>query len=134
AFNWETEPPDPQEEETYKRSKIQWKSRESGNHRLLLNWHRVLITMRKTLPALATFNKNFVQVNIPAPGLLVVNRQSEAEDGELTCIFNFSKVARSYIFQGVFNRYRMILDSMDKQYSKQTDLPSFEHPKEICKG
>src|SRR5690606_4570153 len=61
GYNWDTEPLDPQEEETFQRSKIQWNLREKADHKLLLMWYKRLIGLRKNFPALATFNKNFLQ-------------------------------------------------------------------------
>lgn len=36
-FNWETEPPDPQDELTFQQSKIQWHKRADGKHAILLD-------------------------------------------------------------------------------------------------
>jgi maltooligosyltrehalose trehalohydrolase len=52
AFRWMGEPPDPQAEETFQRSKVDRELRLEGNHRLLLDFYRDLILMRKRVIAL----------------------------------------------------------------------------------
>jgi maltooligosyltrehalose trehalohydrolase len=53
AFNWVPEDvPDPQDPETFFRSKLRWEERASGKHAELLAWYRRLIELRRQLPAL----------------------------------------------------------------------------------
>lgn len=54
AFGWRPEDvPDPQDPETFRRSHLNWKETAEGEHRELLEWHRDLIRLRKTLPELS---------------------------------------------------------------------------------
>ena len=52
AFGWGDEVPDPQSEETFQRSKLDWSSREESPHRELLALYRDLLALRKREPAL----------------------------------------------------------------------------------
>src|SRR5690606_29059914 len=52
AYHGNAELRDPQEEETFRESILQWKLRMRGKHSVLRNWYATLITLRKTLPAL----------------------------------------------------------------------------------
>lgn len=52
AFGWVVEPPDPQAEETYTRSKLDWDKRAGGRHAALLALHRELLRLRREEPAL----------------------------------------------------------------------------------
>jgi len=47
--------PDPQSEEVFLQSKLNWHQRSSGKHLVLLNWHKSLIKLRQTHPALRNF-------------------------------------------------------------------------------
>jgi len=53
SFGWEPDTiPDPQEEETFLRSKLDWKELQREPHNSILDWHRSLIKLRRRLPAL----------------------------------------------------------------------------------
>ncbi|MBK9169585.1 MAG: malto-oligosyltrehalose trehalohydrolase [Bryobacterales bacterium] len=60
AFGWDPrEVPDPQDEETFRRSKLNWEEIDRDPHRELLAWHRELIALRKSLPSLAPARVSF---------------------------------------------------------------------------
>jgi maltooligosyltrehalose trehalohydrolase len=53
AFGWSPdEVPDPQAEETFERSRLKWDEESRAPHAELLEWHRALITFRKSMPEL----------------------------------------------------------------------------------
>ena len=53
AFGWKPEEvPDPQARETFLRSKLKWDELANGAHAEMLDWHRRLIELRRTEPAL----------------------------------------------------------------------------------
>ncbi|NUQ22280.1 MAG: malto-oligosyltrehalose trehalohydrolase [Gemmatimonadaceae bacterium] len=52
AFGWGDEVPDPQSEETFQRSKLDWTSRERSPHRELRALYRDLLALRRREPAL----------------------------------------------------------------------------------
>jgi maltooligosyltrehalose trehalohydrolase len=53
AFGWDPEDiPDPQAEETFLRSKLDWEERQREAHSDMLDWHRSLIGLRRRIPAL----------------------------------------------------------------------------------
>ena len=45
--------PDPQDPQTFERSKLDWSTAESGDHARLLDLYRELIALRRALPALS---------------------------------------------------------------------------------
>ncbi|HEY2683892.1 MAG TPA: malto-oligosyltrehalose trehalohydrolase [Steroidobacteraceae bacterium] len=47
AFKWQGEVPNPQEESTFQRSKLNWSEIGEANHADLLDWHRRLIALRR---------------------------------------------------------------------------------------
>jgi len=54
AFGWEPDTiPDPQAEETFLRSKLNWDELRREPHDTILDWHRSLIKLRRRLPALS---------------------------------------------------------------------------------
>jgi maltooligosyltrehalose trehalohydrolase len=62
AFHFSGEPPDPQSEETFRQSKIEWKKREAGSCRILLDYYKKLIKLRKEIPVLSNLNKDQLHV------------------------------------------------------------------------
>lgn len=59
---WEGEPPDPQSEDTFLRSKLNHDLRRQGHHQVLFRFYRELMRLRKTHPALRELDKNRLQV------------------------------------------------------------------------
>ncbi|HVB34169.1 MAG TPA: malto-oligosyltrehalose trehalohydrolase [Patescibacteria group bacterium] len=53
AFAWSGEPPDPQAESTFLRSKLSWRLRAQGRHSTLCEFYRELIRVRRRTPALS---------------------------------------------------------------------------------
>jgi len=53
AFGFaEKDVPDPEDPETFARSKLDWAETDQGKHQQMLNWYRSLIQLRRSLPAL----------------------------------------------------------------------------------
>jgi maltooligosyltrehalose trehalohydrolase len=52
AFRWQQEPSDPQAESTFAASKLNRELRHAGRHRLLADYYRELLALRRTTPAL----------------------------------------------------------------------------------
>ena len=113
-FQWTTEPPDPQDEKTFLNSKLQWKKRKTGHHQSLLQWHKALITLRQRHPALQSFNKNNVRVNIIEEKGLALYRKSDDGNHQLACLFNFSSTEINYTFPP--GSWEKILDSKDNKW------------------
>lgn len=63
AFAWEGEPPDPQAKESFDNSALHWDLRYQQPHDGLLALYRELLTVRKTIPALANLNKNTLRTS-----------------------------------------------------------------------
>jgi maltooligosyltrehalose trehalohydrolase len=89
SFKWSGEPPDPQAEETFKRSKLNHRLKQETGHRTLLEYHKELIRLRKTLPALRSLSKEKMDVvSFEEECVLVVRRWSG--NNEVLAIFNFN--------------------------------------------
>src|SRR5215471_4197447 len=88
SFNWAGEPPDPQAEETFRRSKLNHGLKQETRHRALLEYHTELIRLRKSLPALRTLSKEKMDVvSFEEECVLIVRRWSG--NNEVLAIFNF---------------------------------------------
>jgi maltooligosyltrehalose trehalohydrolase len=73
-FGWSPDDvPDPQDAETFERSKLRWDELDQEPHASLLAWHRSLISLRRSRPALGpgrvviTANLSDSKVRVPVP-------------------------------------------------------------------
>jgi maltooligosyltrehalose trehalohydrolase len=89
-FDWSEEPPDPQDEKTFLRSKLQWNKLDQKINQNLLQWYKMLIQLRKNHPALKNFNKADVSA-IAHGDILVLERQSASRQHRFIALFNFSE-------------------------------------------
>lgn len=93
-FKWQGGLPDPQSTETFLKSKIDWEKRREGHHKVLLNFYRQLIGLRKTIPALSHPDKK----NLCAEGnenqrILFIMRRKDASQIMIALNFNGADVA-----------------------------------------
>jgi maltooligosyltrehalose trehalohydrolase len=64
AFGWDpADVPDPQDPETFRRSKLNWDEVVRSPHKELLDWHRRLIALRRSTPGLADGRFDHVTVD-----------------------------------------------------------------------
>jgi len=86
AFGWEPDDvPDPQDPETFRRSRLDWDEVGHSPHAEVLAWHRRLIRLRREVPALAGSDVGDVEVRFDeAAGWLVLER------GPLSVVCNLS--------------------------------------------
>jgi maltooligosyltrehalose trehalohydrolase len=123
TFGFDGNIPDPQEEATFLRSKIQWEKRNREPYRTLLEWHRKLITLRREMPALKNFDKNDLRVEMINDAGLVLFRQNREQSDKLICLFNFSQNEISYRLP--FSCTKLLdsnIDALDKMETRDIIL------------
>lgn len=118
-FQWDAEPPNAQDEDTFNRSRIDWAKRKQGKHATMLQWHKKLIEMRRSEPALRNFCKNEVRVQTLGQSGFVMHRVSEDEEEHLLCLFNLSDKAVPYAFPSREGRWEKVLDSVEAPGSEE---------------
>ena len=89
-FGWDAESNDPQSEETFIRSQLSWNRRIVGDHAILLDWHRRLISLRRTHPLLSNLDKNNFRADLIGNQGIALSRHSADQRQHLYCLFNFS--------------------------------------------
>jgi maltooligosyltrehalose trehalohydrolase len=131
-FHAEGESPDPQDEQTFVKSKLRWQGRQEGTHGLLLNWHKQLISLRKELPALKSFNKNDIRVYIVGQAGLIIHRKSEEGKDQLLCFINFTSKAIGCVVPHCSESWQKILDSKARKWMESgkggIEMPSRLEP------
>jgi maltooligosyltrehalose trehalohydrolase len=115
AFDWRGEPPDPQAESTFLRSKLDWQLQGQETHRALRAFYRELIRLRGGTPALADrTTKNvraFVQEQEKA--LAIIRKSGESEAMIALC---FGDRAVSFSIPNDGNPWRKSLDSSEERW------------------
>ncbi|TDB63728.1 malto-oligosyltrehalose trehalohydrolase [Arundinibacter roseus] len=131
GFQWDVEPPEPDDEQTFQRSKIDRAKRHSGRHQVMLQWHQHLILMRRTELALQNFCKNEVRVHVLGQQGYVMHRISEHEDEHLICLFNLSTKKIAYTFPAREGQWVKILDSTEEHWREEPAKQSDSYPNEL---
>jgi maltooligosyltrehalose trehalohydrolase len=120
--------PDPIEEETFLRSKLNWEIRTQDKHRIILDWHRTLISLRRTLPALRNVDKNDIQATALNQSGLVLHRQTVDGQQHIYCLFNFSDDPITYSLPVWASSWTKLLDSKEKKWLKKKPVRFKSHP------
>jgi maltooligosyltrehalose trehalohydrolase len=115
TFRWHGEAPDPQAEDTFRRSRLQLELRRDGRHRVLFDWHRELLRLRKTVPSLARLSKECLQVReFESEKTLLVRRWCDGDD--VWMVFNLGERAARLEIPTPVGTWRTLLDSSDPRW------------------
>ena len=121
-FKWKGSVPDPQAEETYNQSKLQWNYSEDRQQTTLLSYYKKLIHLRKA----STFNpfKNAgMKTDIDEKNkLLVVYSGKSTDQKQLCAILNFSKKEQRVNIRSGKKQWRKIIASSDKHWDGTADV------------
>jgi maltooligosyltrehalose trehalohydrolase len=90
AFDWQGEIPDPQSQETFRRSKIRLDLHRHGKHKTLFEFYRTLIKYRKEIPSLSHLSKIGTEIRACEIAPVLTMRRTYGED-RICGIFNFSE-------------------------------------------
>ncbi len=124
AFALQGEPPDPQAEETFQRSKLNRSLLAEEKHSTLLNFHKTLLELRKTLPALSFLSKDHQEITtLEAERLLLMRRWVANGEKALLAAFNFGDAPQQVTLPLPKGRWLKILDSAAPQWGP-TDQPT----------
>ena len=115
AFGWEEDPPDPQDEATFLRAKLNHSLCRHDRHMILMRFYRKLIHLRKTNSALAKLSKkNMDVVDDEQKMLMLVRRWSRT--AEVCIIFYFNDSQGTMPISIPEGRWTTALDSTEKQW------------------
>jgi maltooligosyltrehalose trehalohydrolase len=118
AFRWQGEAPDPQAEDTFRRSRLQPELRRDGRHRVIFDWHRELLRLRKTIPSLALLSKECLQVReFEREKTLFVRRWCDGD--AVWMVFHFGERPARLELPTPAGTWRQLLDSSDPRWLGQ---------------
>jgi len=112
AFRWQGAPPDPQDEATFLRAKLNHQLKREGKFRTLWRFYREVIRLRKELLPLAQLSKEHCDVlGFDNDHVLLLRRWSGRE--AVLTIFNFKEEAVPLAVPVAPGHWRRLLDSSE---------------------
>jgi maltooligosyltrehalose trehalohydrolase len=115
ASRWRGKPADPQDESTFLRAKVNHDLRCKGSHRVLLEFYRELIRLRRQVPALRMQLKENLEVQgFEAERVLKIRRWSDTE--EVAAVFHFGEETKTLPISLPKGRWDMIFDSAAERW------------------
>ena len=124
-FKWKDEPPNPQNLETFLKSKINWEKRFEGNHKVLSDFYKKLITSRKTIPALSHLDKkNLIVDSLEGEKIVFIRRWKDLS--HVFIVFNFNCADVKMIPPVLNGRWKKWLDSSERIWNGPGSLLKHE--------
>ena len=116
-FDWHGDPPDPAEESTFLRSRLNHALAGQGSHRVLRDFYKELIALRKRLPCLARPSKEDVAVRaFEKEKALAVRRWVGAGASEALMLFNLGDAPASVRAPVPAGEWKKHLDSAEERW------------------
>lgn len=114
AFHAQGEAPDPMAEETFNNSKPQWQLIGQGQHKIMLDFYKTLIQLRKANPALKNLERKNVSAEANAENKTLILHRWYGEE-KLVCLMNFSE-EQSILNLDQASEWKTILDSAETRW------------------
>jgi maltooligosyltrehalose trehalohydrolase len=114
-FEWAGELPDPQDEKTFLRSKLDWKLRRQGQHHILLNFYKELLQLRREIPALRILDRNAQEARVVGGGKTVLLRRWH-ENSEALAVFHFGKQPEALRIPDLSADWSLLLNSASSRW------------------
>jgi maltooligosyltrehalose trehalohydrolase len=116
AFLWKGDLPDPQDAGTFRKSKIEWEKRHHGKHKILLDFYRKLIQIRKLSPCFSSLDKELmVSCCLEDKDILFMRRWKDMSHAFI--IFNFHGSDATLAAPVPEGNWSKVLDSSDKLWA-----------------
>src|ERR1700683_494573 len=128
SFEWKGELPDPQDEQTFLRSKVNWELRNQGQHALLWRLCSELLRLRREIPALTKCDKQAMEVSLQSEDrVLLVKRWNEDSQTLLAC--NFSEVVAEISLPDPPGAWGLQIDSSETRWGGEGSSDAVESAK-----
>src|SRR5690606_16610697 len=120
SFDWQQEPPDPAAQETFDRCKLNHDLKNDGRHRVMYDFYKELIRIRRTDPALAFAERERMEVTETGPGdVLTLHLWTPRHDYAVVC--SFDDQPRSVDPRLPAGDWQLRLDSADARWDGPRD-------------
>jgi maltooligosyltrehalose trehalohydrolase len=130
GYKWNTEPADPQDEDTFRNSIINTEKRLTGKYRILHEWSKKLIKIRKSEPAMKNMSKDGINFYVNDEKGFTILRKSPDELNFILAFFNFSGSKLDFFVPSYSEEWTKILDSRETEWCED-DEKAFPSPRLI---
>lgn len=114
AFHLEGEFVDPFSTDTFQKCILNWKKQHEGKHKVLREFYRNLILLRKSMPSLNKLDKTSLETFVIEEDKILLLRRG-SNNQQILCLFNFNET--NITFQIPFNgNWQKIFNSADAQW------------------
>jgi maltooligosyltrehalose trehalohydrolase len=113
-FQWKGEIPDPQAEETFERSRLNWNLRHDEKHQTLLRFYAELLRLRRCVPALANLSKE--DMRSWTCSATSVGLERWCGEDRIFALFNFGEEPAPVCREIGGGRWQKILDSAEVKW------------------
>ncbi len=110
SFHLEGEAPDPVAEQTFNHSKLSWNLLQTGAHKVMFEYYKALIKLRKTHPALKMLIRENVSVHINSSANTLTLLRWHKDD-YVMIVMNFSKEVQSVQLVTEITEWHNVFDS-----------------------
>ncbi|MFY9733469.1 MAG: malto-oligosyltrehalose trehalohydrolase [Candidatus Acidiferrales bacterium] len=114
-FGWAGDIPDPQSEATFLGCKLRWDLQTEGPHRILWNFYRELLRLRRDVLPLANIDKEAMEVT-PLPDQKVLSVRRWDAGLQILIIHHFDQTPRNVNMRIPTGSWRPILDSNEERW------------------
>jgi maltooligosyltrehalose trehalohydrolase len=124
AFKWKGSIPDPQSEETFEHSKLNWHCIEENKHKTMFEFYRELINLRKSIAAFQDFSRDHLDVKVNEEERTIFLHRTNRESS-IYSIMNFNDIEVTTFTHLPDGKWKKILDSADKKWmGKSSSTPA----------
>ncbi len=115
--------PDPASERAFMESKLNLDLKRVGKHRVMFEFHKAMLALRKTLPALRIPDKDRTEViDFEHKPLIYLRRWSEDAASEVVALLNLGTDLCRATAPIPAGRWKKLIDSADLRWSEMSDL------------
>ncbi|MCB9772202.1 MAG: malto-oligosyltrehalose trehalohydrolase [Candidatus Omnitrophica bacterium] len=116
AFLWKGEPPDPQDEQTFLESKLQWHQLSQEKQQAMLRYYQALIKVRQTSGVLKNLDKSKMDIFFDAEGKILLLRRWHQRQ-EILCLLNFGAKSQTCRLNIPVGTWKKMIDSTAAQWA-----------------
>jgi maltooligosyltrehalose trehalohydrolase len=112
AFNWKSEIPDPKDDQTFLRSKLDWQKRDNQKNKVILQLYKDLIAFRKKSVVFSQIDRKSIEVwSLENEKIIFWRRWYNRT--ELFCVMNFDDKELNFTTGVSHGTWKKIFDSQD---------------------
>ncbi len=129
-FHAQGEAPDPQDEKTFERSRLDHTKKERGHYKTLFEFYKKLFTLRSQIPALRYLSKDHLDVfGFESDRVLVVQRWKD--DDRILAVINMNPDSVTIKLLAYRHKWKMLLNSAATEWGgESTPLDDVLHPED----